>query len=113
MSATGTAWKSIDSYKWGDEEKAVKVYIEIDGIGSHPKEGVETTWAAGSVEIRIKALKGENLRFKLQDLHENVDAEKATMRISGKRITLSIPKKAEGKVWELVKRPPTKWNPDE
>jgi hypothetical protein len=108
-------WTIIDAYKWGDEDKCCKIYIELDGIGEHPKEAIETAHGDSSIEFRVRAFKGKNLHFVLRDLHENLDAKATTMTRSARRITLTIPKKADKqtKVWDLIKRPPTKWSADD
>ena len=52
-----------------------------------------------SIELRIRALKGQNLKLKLQDLHENLDSEKTTTTLCKSvqnTSPLTIPKKIDG-----------------
>eukprot|EP00727_Mastigamoeba_balamuthi_P001456 m51a1_g11307 putative sgs domain-containing protein (110) ;mRNA; f:81288-81703 len=106
-------YTAINAYKWGDEDKAVKVYIDLEGIASHPKEKIEVEFKANSFDLKVNDFNGRNLRLALGDLNDELDEAKCSYRTSAKRIVLSLAKKSEKKWWDLQKKAPAKFNPED
>ena len=57
--------------------------------------------------------KGRYLRLSLADLNEEIDPATSTMRLTPKRIIVTLAKKEPKKWWDLQKKPEAKWSPED
>ncbi len=65
-------FRTIDGFGWEQEPEYVKVRVTsgIDGVGSLPKENVNTTFTARGFDLKIHDLQGANYRSHAERSHE-------------------------------------------
>lgn len=96
--------QKISTFAWNDEEKKVKVYIELAQFQTPiTKEMVDIKIGEYKVDIVVVDETGLNNILELSQLYEKVEVDKSSWRINDKRITISLKKWLETKWYKLLK----------
>jgi len=97
----------VPGHAWDQSRSAVKVYIFIPGIGSAWggawEDHVSARFEEQSMDVRVEGFpvdggKDKNYRLKIQ-LFFPVEAGKCTFSLRADRITVTLPKVANGGLW--------------
>jgi hypothetical protein len=97
----------VPGHAWDQSRSAVKVYIFIPGIGSAWggawEDHVSARFEEQSMDVRVEGFpahggKAKNYRLKIQ-LFFPVEADKCTFSLRADRITVTLPKVANGGLW--------------
>jgi len=92
----------LNSYYWDQDEKFVKVYVELEGIGKVPSEDIFVKFTHDSFEMLCN-LNGKSYRFSLSNLANIIIAGESNYRQRPKRIVFNL-KKKENKHWLSIFR---------
>ena len=96
--------KKIEKYSWLDEDKKVKIYIELDQFPTKiTKAMIEVAFEDYAVNIRVVDESGTEHILKLSTLYEKIEASDSSFRHSDKRISISMVKWLETKWTTLFK----------
>mmetsp|Transcript_18519 Transcript_18519/g.25966 ORF Transcript_18519/g.25966 Transcript_18519/m.25966 type:complete len:192 (-) Transcript_18519:1066-1641(-) len=103
--AVEETWTSITNYAWMDDEKLVKVYIDLakvgksEGVAELPKENVTCTFNSKGFELKIKDYKQVNWQLKLSNLKNDIDPENSVHKQTATKIILNLKKVDDSKTW--------------
>ena len=75
---------------------------DLDGIGKHEKKNIDCEFTDNSIDLRILAFNGKNLRLKIQPLNNLIDPASSKLKVKSNSITLEL-RKNKTKHWDDVK----------
>ena len=75
-----------------DEEKKVKIYVELEGVGKLSSESFKLDWSSRDVTLRISGLNRAGYIFKASPLYAEI--KNATMKTKSNRVILVLEKSA-------------------
>ena len=81
-----------------------RIYLtsDLDGIGKHEKKNIDCEFTDNSIDLRILAFNGKNLRLKIQPLNNLIDPASSKLKVKSNSITLEL-RKNKTKHWDDVK----------
>jgi len=94
-------YATLNQYSWEQTDTNAKLYVEIEGIGSLPKDAVEVTFKNTGVEMKVHNLNGKNYKFSLSNLAKQIDTTACTYSLKPKRAIITLKKKASGH-WDSI-----------
>ena len=96
--------KKISTFAWNDEDKKVKIYIELSQFQTPiTKEMVTISIKEYKTDILVVDETGLNHILDLSPLYEKVEVDKSSWRINEKRITIVLKKWLDTKWFKLIK----------
>ena len=67
----------ITNYAWSDDVGGkVKLYVDLENIGDHPKDQIDFVWDANSFSLTILDLNGENRKLAFKRLFASIENAK-------------------------------------
>lgn len=95
-SSTDSAQKcyevKLNNYGWDQTNSTVKLYVELKDVHQLPKEAVTYDVTERSVDIRVSSLDKKIYRLTVNNLCEDVDAEKSHIKIKTDMIVVYLTK---------------------
>jgi len=104
---TARAQAKITKFSWGDEEDKVKVYIELNQFrGVITQEMVDVTFEEYLCDIKVTDEEGSVHVLNLYKLSEKIEPQNCTVRVTPKRLTITLKKWLETSWSELTRAVP-------
>ncbi|CAD8074762.1 unnamed protein product [Paramecium sonneborni] len=94
-------YQGITKYAWDQEGNKVKVFLNLEGIGQHPKENITSQFTSNSVDVKIKGFKGLNQRFSIKKTFDELKDKECSIKVTNNSIVLNLIKKDQ-KNWEQL-----------
>jgi hypothetical protein len=105
------AFKSVTNYYWMDDDKNVKVYVELaklDGNAElHPlTDGdLECVFSEKGFELKIKNYRSVDYQLKLSNLKNKINIENSTCKKLKTKVLITLRKEDETtKWWDLLEK---------
>nr|CEO95454.1 hypothetical protein PBRA_004180 [Plasmodiophora brassicae]SPR00327.1 unnamed protein product [Plasmodiophora brassicae] len=96
---------TIAKYAWSDDGKAVRVYVDLEGVGSLPADNVRSQFSARSFSIEVGDLNGTDYRLAVVELDGEAVPERCAVRVKPNMVVVSLHKaKPEHKWFALAKK---------
>ena len=93
---TGTGkWVTVSDFAWDQEDKVVKVYVDLEGVGVEGS-GAAVTCEFGKdrFDLQVKGLKGKDYRLNVYPLCELITAETCKYKVKKNSVVLTLKKVA-------------------
>ena len=107
--ADSALYREVKSYGFDDTDKAMKLYINLDGCGHVPDSEVELSCTEKSMMFRVRSHK---LCLALKPLAKEIVPSKCTFRMKPNEAVVTLVKATSGKWYELLEKP-SKFKPSE
>ncbi|KAI8813817.1 HSP20-like chaperone [Cladochytrium replicatum] len=93
----------IDKYGWTESSESVTIYITIDALASSPpEEPPQLLHVDNGIEM-FAVIKGILYKFKLSNLHGEIDEEGSMAKVKKDKVVVILRKKVKGN-WGSLKR---------
>jgi len=92
---------TLSNYAWDQEGLDVKIYFDLQEVGTLAKEDVQIEFTKKSIEMKIHNLKGKNYKFSISELNKAIDPDKSSFRIRPNKITITL-KKKDSDHWSTI-----------
>lgn len=116
----------ITDYAWSDSDDVkslkVSIYVPFPSIENHPKDKITANFTPTSVDLLVSDVQGpppssstpfsgsvssnvlQSYRFHLDDLNDEIDAQKSKFSVKHDKIVLILKKVKEARWYDLVKK---------
>ena len=103
-----SSWTALEKIAFSDGDKAVTVYISLDGAGDVPRERVSAEFGARSFDVKVRGVRGRDYRCRVAETWDTLDAAKCRLRVKPDKLVLTLakgpPLRHFGQGWEQLGR---------